>query len=509
MNGYIASIDAGTGGVRCVLYDAAGNAVGQDYRELLTVYSRDGRAEQDPIQLIKGAWDVVRGAILRSAVRPADIVGVTVTGTETTFAPVDRDGNFLTNLILWQDMRGTEMFPWIGQRLREAGLSEAELYRRTRKPLDGLLEGAKLLWLRERMPGLYARIWKVVSPQAALLRAFGAEAYTMDVTEGGWWLIHDAETLEADPELAGAFGLDPTHMPALNRPGERVGSVSPDAAARTGLAVGTPLYQGAVDQCCAALGAGNWSAPDTATLCMGTAGVLMTCSPRPYDDPRGRCIVIHHPAGGYANEFGVPVAASAFRWVRDMLYPASAFGRDDLYRRMDAEAAASPVGAGGLAFIPLMAGSIYPRADAAIRGGWVGASLSTGRADLVRAALEGICYEMRQVLEASDSRVSAIRLLGGATRSELWNQMQADVYGCPVETVTTGEASALGAAMIAAAGAGLYPDIPSAVRGMFSVQRRYEPDSENRERYDAGYRAWLSCVEDLSPRAFPALAGLR
>ena len=160
MNGYIASIDAGTGGVRCVLYDAAGNAVGQDYRELLTVYSRDGRAEQDPIQLIKGAWDVVRGAILRSAVRPADIVGVTVTGTETTFAPVDRDGNFLTNLILWQDMRGTEMFPWIGQRLREAGLSEAELYRRTRKPLDGLLEGAKLLWLRERMPGLYARIWK-------------------------------------------------------------------------------------------------------------------------------------------------------------------------------------------------------------------------------------------------------------------------------------------------------------------------------------------------------------
>lgn len=509
MSEYIMAIDAGTGGVRCVVFDEAGREVSQDYRELLTAYSPDGRAEQDPIQLIRGAWDAARGALLRGGVDPARIAGVSATGTQTTFVPVDRDGNFLTNLILWQDMRGMAMFPWMRRRLAAFGMTEADLYRRTLRPMDALLEGAKLLWLREREPALYGRIYKLANPQCVLLRAFGAEDYTLDPTDGGWWLSHDAATLEPDPELTAMFGLDPGLVPALRPVGSPVGRVSRAAAERTGLRAGTPLYQGAVDQCCAALGAGNWGTPEVATMCMGTAGVVMTWSRRPAPDPLGRYYVIHYPTGGYAGEAAVPVAASAFRWVRDVLYPTPAFGREDVYRRMDDEAAAVPAGAGGVAFLPLLAGSVYPRMDGAARGGWVGASLGTSRAALVRAALEGVCYEMRQVLEAGGSRFGSLRLLGGAARSALWNQMQADVNRCPVETVEAREASALGAAMIAAAGAGLYPSLEAAVRGMFRVRRRYEPDPAMAERYDAAYRAWLACVEDLGPRAFPALAGVR
>lgn len=509
MGDYLAAIDAGTGGVRCVIFDARGNAISRDYRELPTLYTPDGRAEQDPVQMIKSAWDVVRGAVSRGGIDASRIAGITATGTQTTFAPVDGNGNFLTDIIVWQDMRGLEMLPWIRRRLSEHGMTEADLYRRTFRPLDALLAGAKLLWLREHEPSLYGKIRKLANPQAILLKALGAGEYTLDPTDGGWWLSHDSVTLEPDQELLRVFGLNPDIFPKLHAPGALVGRVTPHAAEKTGLKAGTPLFQGAVDQCCAALGAGNYGCAELGTMCMGTAGVIMTWSHEPIPDPLGRYYVIHYPGGGYAGEVAVPVAASAFRWVRDMLYPAEAFSHDGIYRRMDAEAAGVPIGSGGLCFLPLMAGSIYPRADDAIRGGWIGASLSTTRAALVRSALEGVCYEMRQILEASGREFAAIRMLGGAARSDLWNQMHADVYGCPVETIASREASALGAAMIAACGAGLYPGLKDAVCGMARLKRRYEPDPGSAGRYQESYEAWLNCVEDLSGRAFPALARVR
>lgn len=509
MSLYIAAIDAGTGGVRCVIFDAQGNAVSQDYREMLTVYTPDGRAEQDPVQLIKGAWDAVCGAIIKGGIDASRIVGITTTGTQTTFAPIDKDGNFLTNIIVWQDARGLEMFPWMRKRLAAHGMTEADFYRRTFRPMDALLAGAKLLWLREKEPSIYDKIDKLANPQAILLRAFGGEETTIDHTDSGWWLSHNSTTLEPDPELIDIFGMNPDICPKLCAPGELVGRVTPDVAERTGLKVGTPLLQGAVDQCCAALGAGNHGAAEIGTLCMGTAGVIMTWSDVPIPDPLSRYYIIHYPGGGYASEVAVPVAASAFRWVRDMLYPAGAFSHDDIYARMDAEAAGVPIGSGGLCFLPLMAGSIYPKADDTIRGGWIGVSLSTTRAVLVRSALEGICYEMRQILEASGQTFASIRLLGGAARSDLWNQMQADAYGCPVETIASQEASALGAAMIAAAGAGLYPSLKEAVRGMTHMKRRYEPNPVNTACYTESYHAWVDCLEGLFDRAFPALAKVR
>ena len=508
MKRYIAAIDAGTGGVRCVLYDAGGRAVGRDYRELLTRYTPDGRAEQDPVQLVRGAWDAVRGALVRSGVDPADVAGLSVTGVQTSFVPVDRDGNFLTQLLLWQDLRGAEMFDWMRGRLAEAGMDEAALYRRTLRPLDGILAGAKLLWLRAHAPGVYRRIHRLLNPQAVLLRAFGAEKPTLDVTDAGWWLCQDAVSLATDAELASVFDVDPGLLPPLRRPGEQVGEVSADAAARTGLRRGTPLFQGAVDQCCAALGAGNAGEAGLGTLCMGTVGLLMTWSEAPAPDPRNRYYVIHYPTGGFASELTLPAAASAFRWVRDMLWPAGAFEQGDVYRRMDAEAARAPIGAGGVAFLPHLAGCVYPEMNAAARGGWIGASMGTTRAELVRAALEGIAFGMRQVIGAGGG-CRRLRLLGGAARSELWSGMQADIYNCPVETVEADEASALGAAMIAAAGAGLYADLPEAVRAMTRVKRRYEPDPVRAARYDECYAAWLACAEALSPQAFEMLAGVR
>ena len=218
--------------------------------------------------------------------------------------------------------------------------------------------------------------------------------------------------------------------------------------------------------------------------------------------------MIPFPTGGFAAEAAVPVAAAAFRWVRDALFPAGGFDPENVYARMDAAAASAPAGAGGVLFLPHLAGQIFPEANAGARGGFVGASLGTGRGELMRAALEGVCFGMRQLIEAAGGGFATLRLLGGAARSALWCQMQSDVYRCPVETADEPEASALGAAMIAACGAGLYPSLPDAVRGMHRVARRYEPDATRARAYDEYYRAWTRCGEALS-ETFEALAAAR
>ena len=509
MNNCVAAIDAGTGGVRCVIYDAEGTALSQHYCETNTIYTSDGRAEQDPHELVQSACEAVRGAIFNGSINPSSILGVSVAGVQTTFVPVDADGKYLSNMILWQDMRSATLFPEIRRALNDHGMTEEDLYRRTFRPLDTLAVGGKILWMRSNQPDLYARIAKVINPQAVLLKAFGAEEYTLDHTDTGWFYVHDGNSLALDSRLSEVFAIDPGFFPRLSHPGELMGKVTGSVAEKTGLKPGTPVFQGAVDQCCAALGAGNYGTSSLGTLCMGTAGVLMTYSDEPIPDPLCRYYIIPFAAGGFASELAVPVAASAFRWVRDMLYPANAFSHDGIYHRMDMEAATSPIGADGLIFLPHLAGSIYPRMDTSVRGGYVGFSLSTGRADLVRAALEGIAYGMRQILETGERRFDTLRLLGGASRSDLWNQMQADIYNCPIETIATVEASALGVAMIAATGAGFYNSLSDAVKGMSGIKHRFEPDPASVSRYSQCYQAWLHCTDDLSPRAFPALANIR
>lgn len=509
MNNYIAAIDAGTGGVRCVIYDVLGNAVSQHYCETKTVYTTDGRAEQDPYMVIESAFDAVKMAIANGGINAEEIKGLCFDGAQTTFVPVGKDGKYLSNIILWQDLRGLAMIPWIQSKLAEHNMTADDLYRRTFRPLDMMIAGAKLFSLCKENPGLYEKIDKLANPQSVLLNAFGAKDHVVDTSDAGWFFSHDAVTMEIDPELIDIFGLSPEIFPKLCKAGDLMGVVTPEVAARTGLKAGTPLFQGAVDQCCAAMGAGNYGTEDMGTMCLGTVGIIMTYSEKPNPDPMCKYYAVHYPTGGYAGELAVPVAASAFRWTRDMLYPAGAFDHTDIYKMMDMEASASPVGSGGLVFLPHLAGSVYPVMDTNVRGGFVGASLSTTRGDMVRASLEGISFGMRHILESSNSKFPTLKLLGGAARSDLWNQMQADIYNCAIETVAAEEASALGAAMIGAAGAGLYSSIPEAVKAMSKVKKRYEPNAENVARYNEVYSAWLKCTEDLTSRAFPALADVR
>lgn len=508
----VMAIDAGTGSERCLIFDETGRSVGRAAIETPTLYPRPGYAEQVPQQIVDHALDAARRAMADGDVRPEDVVGVCFTGMQSSFAPIDRRGRFLGNLILWQDMRGAEVFGEMLERLAEQGIDEAGLYRVTGHPLDTVVMAPKLAWLRAHTPEVMETAWKLVTPQAILARAFGGE-WCDCAGDTGLWMTQDCDRLENDARLLTAFGIDPGLLPATLPSGARVGEVSGKLAERTGLRRGTPLFIGAGDQPCAALGAGNYGTSKIVSLCLGTAGVAMACANAPLRDPNQTWHILGYPGGGFALEAATPVAASALRWLRDVLIPGDKRNRAGLYDAMTTAAQDADLGASGLIFVPHLAGMACPTRDASMRGAFVGLSLDTGRGEMIRAVMEGVCFAMRAMLEAyraaGAEHFETLRVLGGATRSPFWNQMQADVYGCPVETIEETEASALGAAMIAACGAGIYGSLREACAGMTRVSNRYEPNPANVRRYDDLYEVYQASCRDLAREAFGKLAVLR
>ena len=512
MKKYIAGIDMGTGGSRCIIFDREGNTVSQAYREIPTLFTQPGWMEMDPKQMIETTYDAVRAAVADGGVDPAEIAALSFSSFQASFACIDRAGEYLGNFIVWQDIRGTQMFDWINERLAENGLDAAELYRRCGQPLNIIPSGPRVFWLKEHMPEYYEKIWRFVTPQSMMVHAFGGEDWYDERCNGSIWLVQSCEDYAVDPELTRIFGVDADKYPPIAAPATPAGRITAAVAARTGLQEGMPIFVGAADQMCAALGVGNAGTPDIGHLALGTAGILMAWSETALRDPRQTYHIIGFPGRGYSLEAAAPVAALALRWLRDLIYPAEAYGTEGIFDRMTAEAQASPIGANGVIYLPHLVGALCPVNDGAMRGTFAGLSPATSRGDLVRAVMEGVCYEMKDIIRAYNDAgagyFKTLRILGGGTNSDFWNQMQADVYGFAVEKMETAEASALGAAMIAAVGAGIYGSFDEACAAMTRVSKTYVPDPARTARYEQFYGAYRRCMNDLSRETYPYLAGL-
>jgi xylulokinase len=247
---------------------------------------------------------------------------------------------------------------------------------------------------------------------------------------------------------------------------------------------------------------------------LGTAGLAILATQQPLPG-FGGMMITHHVAPNMWEVEGLSNAAAAsLRWFRDVVgtreKDIEASGGPDAYQQLDALASQAPVGSRGLQFLPYLATAATPRWNAQARAAWIGLSFAHGRAEMVRAVMEGVVLEIRDMLEqwrAAGLDADCLRIGGGATRSALWNQIQADVYGRPVETLRVSESTGLGAAMMGGLGAGLFASLEEGVEAMVHVTDRIEPRAENHRRYDEQYQAYVKAYEGLaSAGAFAAIA---
>lgn len=508
---YLAGVDVGTTGARCMIFDLYGNPVAGHYCDYGAAYPRPGWVEQDPNLLIARTMEACRSAVDRSGIDPRRIASIGFSAQRSVACPVQADGTPVRPMFSWQDARTAEQV----QELRRI-ISDEEYYAQSGLPLGTTWIITKLLWMRRHEPERLAHTARFVQNQDLVLRAFGADDFYTDLCCAVFYGVWDIRRADWNRPLMDQLGLGPEMFGRPTPPGTQVGTISPAVAEKTGFAAGTPLCLGAGDQNCSVLGMGAVE-PGLATVTLGTAGLAILATGRPLAG-FGGMMITHHVAPGMWEVEGLSNAAAAsLRWFRDVVgtreKEIESAGGLDAYQQLDALAATAPCGSRGLLYLPYLATAATPRWNPDARASFVGLSFAHGRAEMTRAVMEGVVLEIRDMFEQwtrAGLDVRSLRIGGGATRSALWNQIQADVYGRPVETLRVSESTGLGAALLGGLGAGLFSSLEEGVRAMVHVADRIEPDPKRHQCYEDLYRAYVQACEGLANSGvFAALARIQ
>jgi xylulokinase len=296
--------------------------------------------------------------------------------------------------------------------------------------------------------------------------------YAIDMQEASGTLLLDVTHRQWSAEVAEAVGVPRSWLPRLFEGPEICARVSDAGADATGLAAGTPVAAGAGDQGAGAVGMGIVG-PGSVSATIGTSGVVFTATDQPTMDRLGRLHTFCHAAPGLWHVMGVTNGAGlSLRWFRDTFAPGAG------YDELTAEAAEIPAGSDGMLWAPYLFGERTPHLDPLARAAFVGITASHTRAHCVRAVMEGVAFSLRDtfsLFKELDIPVIQIRLGGGGARSALWRQIQADVYGRPVELLAAEEGGAFGAALLAGVGVGAWPTVEAACAATVQVAAIVKP----------------------------------
>jgi xylulokinase len=468
-------IDVGTGGTRAVLIDSEGRVTASATGEHEPFASpQTGWAEQDPRDWWRAAIVAVRGVLAKGNVAPDEISGVGFSGQMHGAVLLDKHDEVLRPSIIWCDQRTSNQCFAITEKIGAARLIEL-----TCNPALTGFTLPKLLWVREVEPDIWRQVASVLLPKDYVrLRLTGDRA--TDVADASGTLLLDVTNRRWSQQMLAASELDEALLPRVFESPEITGVVSAAGAEATGLRVGTPVVAGGGDQSAGAVGMGIVR-PGAVSATIGTSGVVFAASDKPALDPQGRVHTFCHAVPGRWHVMGVTQGAGlSLRWFRDQFGAGIDDGRDP-YEHLTEEAAAVRAGADGLVWTPYLMGERTPHLDPQARAALVGLTASHTRAHMIRAILEGVAFSLRDTFEIFREMsvpVNEIKLGGGGARSELWQQIQADVYGRAVKTVEAEEGAAYGAALLAGVGVGAWPSVDQACDSIVRIKAEVEPDRE-------------------------------
>jgi len=301
------------------------------------------------------------------------------------------------------------------------------------------------------------------------------------------------------------LGIPHTWLPEVTESPAASARVSSEGAAQTELLSGTPVVAGAGDQAAQAVGTGIVG-PGVISVTLGTSGVVFAAAERYQPEPAGRLHTFCHAVPGRWHWMGVMLSAGgSFRWLRDALgqperAQALATGQDP-YDLLASQAQTVAPGCEGLIFLSYLTGERTPHADPNARGVFFGLTVRHTKGHLIRAVLEGVSYGLRDSLELLRElgvEIRQVRATGGGARSPVWLQILADVFGAEIVTVNVAQGAAYGAALLAAVGVGIFPDVPTACAHTVRVTARFEPGSATKvyARFYQRYRELYPALKD-------------
>lgn len=498
MSSKLLGIDVGTGGTRAVLIDRAGKVVASRTADHVPFATPEtGWAEQDPHDWWRATCEAVRQVLANSATPAADVAAVGFSGQMHGAVLLDAAGNVLRPALIWCDQRSAPEADEL-----TAELDADKIIGWTCNPALPNFTLTKLLWVRKHEPHLFERFRTMLLPKDYVrFRLTGERG--MDMADASGTLLLDVSNRRWSAEMAKAAGIDPSTLPPLFESPVVCASISKAGAEATGLLERTPVVAGAGDQAAGAVGLGIVRA-GAVHATIGTSGVVFAATDRPALDPKGRLHTFCHAIPGRWHVMGVTQAAGlSLRWFRDNFGVLPDDDRDP-YDRLTDEAGDAPPGCDGVLWAPYLMGERTPHLDPQARAALVGLAASHGRGHVVRAILEGVAFSLRDsfsIFAEMNLPVSQIRLGGGGARSPLWRQIQADVYGHPVQVLEAEEGAAYGAALLAGVGAGTWSSVDEACEQSVRVAREVAPHKVNIPIMNKQYEAYQ--------RLYPALRRMR
>jgi D-xylulose kinase len=485
----VMAIDVGTGGTRTAVFDTdTGRLVAQTHQEYTSLFPRPTWVEQDAEDWWRTTCSTAQATTKKIGNDAGAIVAVSITNQRETIVPVDQKGKPLYNALVWQDRRTSPQCQMI-----QDELGADTVYNETGLIIDPYFSAPKILWFKKERPQLFQKTHKFLLVHDFILQRLTGE-FATDFSNASRTMLFSVQKTEWSNLMCDRLEIPKEKLPLAYPSGTKIAEVTLAAAKAAGLPEGLPVIVGGGDQQCGALGVGVVK-PGRVKATIGTGTFILAFEKKPLFDPQRRLLCSCHAVPNrWVIEASIFTSGIIYRWFRDQ------FGHDekqlaqlldtDAYELMDEQAKQSPPGARGIIVLPHFVGAGAPYWNPEARGVILGLALGHSRSDIIRAIMEGAAFEVRSNLETMRSigiSLKELRLTGGATQSAIWNQIQADITQLPVQRSQIEEATALGAAILAATGSGLYKNVNQAAEAMVSVGERYQPRQNLAEIYNRLY----------------------
>ena len=478
-------IDVGTSGTKSMIVDESGNILGSGFKAYGHNSPQPGWVEQEPIWYIEGIRESAGQALSESGSKWTDVCGLSITHQRLTFIPINKDGEPIYPAIVWNDTRCSEEARWASD-----AIGAESIFRRTGYP-PGIWSVYKVLWLKNHCPEIYHKSYQFHMVSDWLIFQLTGKAVTSYGTAATSGALNLALKDKWDTDLLKEFGLrEDIFVQDIRPSGTVVGSVTDAAEAIFKIPAGIPVVTAAGDQPCGSFGAGQF---ESGTLSVN-GGTACTCEALTTDIPAlqdPNYFVEISPTGAYIMENSIYSGASALiNWYKDNFDQCQNETEQNKWEYVQKIAAETPVGNRGLIMVPFFGGAGAPYWNMDARGALLGLSEDHRKGNILRAIIEGLAYEVKREsdLMAEDSSDPLMRLITYGGSNSIWNQTLANVFNRPLDAVLTKDTTALGAAMCAAAGVGIYKDVTSAGKAMAPKATTFVPEEKAASFYNSFYR---------------------
>ncbi len=493
-------VDIGTTGTKTALFDTDGNLLAEAYQESKLYYPKPGWVEQNPQDFYTTACETIGEVLRKSGIRAEEVAAISLDGQMAGIMGIDKDWNPVEHYDSWLDGRCKKYVEYIRD------TQEDKVMKLSGLPTT-VAHCAKILWWKNERPEEFAKIDKFIQPAgyvAGRLAGLKGKDAFIDYTYLHFSGLYDASCNQWSEELCKDFGIPMEKLPAIVEPWKVIGSITGAAAIDCGLKPGTAIVAGSGDQAAGFLGAGLVE-PGMVVDVAGTASVFACCVDSFRPDLQFKTLLFPKAAskGLWFPHAYIAGGGLCLRWFRDGFIEPNKEQLDGAYEELNKEIMGIAPGSDSLMFIPHLGGRNYPY-NSDVRGTWAGFSWGHDRKHFYKSMLEALAYEYYYYLKIEKTlfpevEFKEVRVIGGGSKSKIFNQIKADVLGIPYVQLTRDEVGGLGSAIIAGYGVGIYDNMEAAAKRFTGTKGRIEPDMKRNEYYKGFAELYIDMFSLMNP----------